>query len=135
MTFRTLRRLGAAGAAALFAGCADGPHAPRKPEPGVLTVRLASPNADDRAILVAISGPGAMTSVVSASDALVLHSRVAGGVVRAAAFGPLAEGALLRFAVEDVARSAEYTATVIEASGGDDALRADLSAYRLTVTR
>lgn len=133
---RAFRALLALAAALAAATCGDAPNGPPKPVPGVLTLTLVTPNADDRAILVRVTGPEAMTDVASASGAYELHARGAGGTsVRAAAFGPIAGGALLRFAVPDVNRSAEYVATVEEASDGANALRAELGGYRLTVGR
>lgn len=67
--------------------------------------------------------------------AYVLHERAGQDGTRAVVFGALATGALATFEVPDVRRAAEYTATVLEVSGADNALRSDLGAHRLTVVR
>jgi hypothetical protein len=102
-------------------------------EPGVLTVALATPNSGDRAIVVTVSGP-AIASVEAGSTAYVAHSRTVSGSVRAAVFGPLASGPLLRIQVPDVAKAAAYSATVVEVSDAGNALR-DLAGYTLSVAK
>lgn len=131
----SLKHLGAA--ALLFAAgsCADSPTAPEPPVPGVLSVSMTSPFTDDRAIVIRVRGPGTMSDVGTASDAYVVHARAAGDSLRAAAFGALANGPLLRFSVPDVRKAGEYRATVVEASDPGNALRADVSGYVLTVAR
>lgn len=122
-------------AAALGAACGDSPNGPPTPVPGTLTVTLVTPRADDRAMVVRVTGPEGMTEVATANASYALHSRGTGTSFRAAAFGDLAGGALLRFRVPDVNRSAEYAATVVEVSDGANALRADLAGYRLSISR
>ncbi|MFL5578756.1 MAG: hypothetical protein ACJ8AO_00140, partial [Gemmatimonadaceae bacterium] len=94
-----------------------------------------TPRAYDRGLVVRVTGPEAMTAVASASDAYTLHARGTGTSFRAAAFGTLAGGAVLRFDVPDVNRSAEYAATLVEVSDEANALRTDLGGYRLSITR
>jgi hypothetical protein len=121
--------------AALAVACGESPNEPPTPVPGTLTVTLVTPRADDRAIVVRVTGPEGMTEVATANASYALHSRGTGTSFRAAAFGDLAGGALLRFQVPDVNRSAEYAATVVEVSDGANALRADLAGYRLSISR
>jgi hypothetical protein len=126
------------GALVGLAACSENgrtPDGPPEPVPGTLTLSLVTPSADDRAIVVRVTGPEAMTDVAAAATTYTLHSRGTGGAFKAAAFGNLTGGALLRFHVPDVNRSAEYAATVVEASDAANALRADLSGYRLTIIR
>ena len=105
----------ACAAAAVLAGCgADGPAGPPPPVPGTLTVTLATPAADDRAILVSVTGPAAPGEVAAGSAGYVVHARASGTTLRAAVFGRLGSGPLLRFAVPDVNRAAEYSATAQE---------------------
>lgn len=102
-------------------------------EPGVLTVALATPHTGDRAIVVTVSGP-AITSVEAGSTGYVAHSRTVSGTLRAAVFGPLASGPLLRIQVPDVAKASAYSATVVEVSDAGNALR-DPAGYTLTVAK
>ncbi|MFL5578838.1 MAG: hypothetical protein ACJ8AO_00555 [Gemmatimonadaceae bacterium] len=122
-------------AAALAVACGESPNGPPTPVPGTLTVTLVTPRADDRAMVVRVTGPAGMTEVATANASYALHSRGTGTSFRAAAFGDLAGGALLRFSVPDVNRSAEYAATVVEVSDGANALRTDLAGYRLSISR
>src|ERR671929_50215 len=98
-------------AAGLLAGCGGHdvmhPDPPQPPTPGVLTISLTTPAADDRAILVTVSGPN-IGAVSSANSAYTVYTSPDNGSVRAAVFGPLASGALLRFAVPDTRASGSY---------------------------
>lgn len=122
-------------AGALLAACGEqkGPTTP-DPVPGTLELRLMTPNAADGAILVSVSGPERIQSVQAAGTYL-LHARVSGSAFKAALFGPLASGPLLRFAVPDVGKAAAYQATVVEVADDASNLRASLSGYTLTAAR
>ncbi|HEU0012554.1 MAG TPA: hypothetical protein VFQ45_02685 [Longimicrobium sp.] len=138
MTTRTTGRALALLALAALAGC-DGPRTTEPPpdpaEPGILTVTLATPAADDRALVVQISGPEAIGAVTSAGGGYLVHSRTAGTTVRVAVFGPLADGPLLRISVPDVRKAAAYSAQVMEVAGASHALRETLSGYSAVVAR
>lgn len=119
-----MKRIGIGPAAALallaLAGCKDGPTGPT---PGELTISLATAATDDRAIVVSVSGPGEIAAVASANPGYTLHSRASGGSFRAAVFGDLSTGPLLRFTVSDVGQAEQYTALVLEVADGANALR------------
>lgn len=136
MSSTTLRTITLLALALVAAACGEsqGPNGPPEPVPGTLRLTLVTPSADDRAILVRVTGPEAMTDIATGTG-YTLHARPTGTAFRAAAFGELAGGTLLTFHVPDVNRSAEYTATVVEVSDAANALRTDLSAYRLTIAR
>ncbi|HYR11100.1 MAG TPA: hypothetical protein VEQ60_25190 [Longimicrobium sp.] len=121
-------------AAAACTGGDDGGTTPPPPEPGVLTVSLTTPNGDDRALVVELTGPS-ISEVASANAAYVVHARPAGtGGVRAAVFGSLGSGALLRFQVPDVNNAAAYKATVVEVADAGNALR-QTTGYTAAVAR
>jgi hypothetical protein len=121
-------------AAAACTGGDDGGTTPPPPEPGVLTVSLTTPNTDDRALVVEVTGPS-ITGVTAANAAYVVHSRAPGATsVRAAVFGALGSGALLRFSVPDVNAAAAYKATVVEVADGANALR-QTTGYAATIAR
>ena len=125
----------AAGLAAAV-GCDGGPSGPPKPVPGTLTVALVTPAADDRAILIAVSGPEAVGGVAAAgSGGYTVHARPSGTSFRAAVFGRLASGPLVSFAVPDVNKVASYTATVQEVVAPDNTLRASTAGYTLTLSK
>ena len=101
--------------------------------PGTLTARLVTPNTDDGAILVEISGPTPLTDLATTVQGAVLQSRTNGNTVRVAVFGSLAAGPLVKFSVPDVNKAQQYSAQVAEVSDRANALRATLTAYQLTI--
>ena len=116
-------------AAGLLIACSD---VAAPPVPGELMLVLETPNADDRAIFIRITGPD-MTEARSANADYVIHARHAGATLNVAAFGNLVSGAVVRFPVPDVNRRREYTATIVEVGDDSNALRPSLQGYRATV--
>ena len=103
------------------------------PVPGTLTVRLVTPNADDGAILLELTGPAPAAEITAAGQGALVHTRANGNTARVAVFGSLGAGALVRFTVPDVNAVQQYSAQVIEASDQGSALRASLTGYQLTI--
>jgi hypothetical protein len=101
--------------------------------PGTLTVHLASPNTDDGAILLEITGPAPATEITSPVQGALVHTRANANGSRVAVFGALGAGALVRFSVPDVNAVQQYGAQVIEASDRGSALRASVTGYKLTI--
>lgn len=131
---RTTLRLFALAGAVLLASCDRGGGG-TEPQPGSLNVVLATPHTDDRALLLTLSGP-AIADVRAGTGGYVVHSRPgADGSVSVAVFGTLAAGPLVTFTVPDVAGAGQYTATLGDVAGADNALRASVSGYSLTVGR
>lgn len=110
------------------------PPPPEQPEPGTLTLTLATPHADDAALVLTVAGPEAITQI-QAAGALRVHSRGEGTQHRVAVFGAVASGAVLRFAVPDVRRAAGYTATLVEVADTANQVRASTAGYTLSVAR
>ncbi|HEX8691468.1 MAG TPA: hypothetical protein VF746_03440 [Longimicrobium sp.] len=122
-------------AAALLAACGGDGGTPT-PVPGELVLRLETPFTDDRAMVVSLSGPGAIASVAPARAGTSVYSTAPGGTTRrVAVFGAITGGDLLRLSVPDVNRARAYTATVVEAAGLSNQPRADVSGYRVTFAR
>ena len=133
------------GAAALLGSCGggDGGMAPTQPPPvqptapvavpGTLTVHLATPNTDDGAILLEITGLAPAAEITSPVQGALVHTRANGTSARVAVFGSLGAGALVRFSVPDVNAVQQYGAHVIEASDQGSALRASVTGYKLTI--
>ena len=127
---RLLRIVSLAIATAL-GGCGD-----EGPVPGLLTVSVTSPNAGDAAIVVVVSGPGPMTTAEAASPSNLVFSRPASSnMLRAAVFGDVRSGPLLRFSVPDVGQAQAYAASVLEVADITGALRQSTSEYRVVVGR
>ena len=102
--------------------------------PGTLTARLVTPNVDDGAILVEISGPAPLADLATPVQGAVVHARTNGSTTRVAVFGSLAGGALVRFSVPDVNAAAQFSAQVTEASDRANALRTTLTGYQVSIT-
>jgi len=119
-------------AAAALLGACDG-SGPPDPAPGELVVRVETPNVD-RALLIQVSGPEPITAVAAAPGRTVLGG-AGSTTVKAAVFGTGLNGDVLLVSVPDVHKAGGYTATLLEASGTDNKLRASLSGYRVTISR
>lgn len=79
---------------------------------------------------------GPVDNVSAANGSLRLFTRrVDGSTVVGVVIGPLANGAIIMLHVPDVSAAEAYTASVREVADLDDALRASLVGYVLTVTR
>lgn len=115
-------------ASGLSCGDASGPS---PPTPGTLRLNLTTPNSDDGALLLQLTGPSlAAESMAAASAAQQLYARAApGGGVNVAVFGSLGTGPLLRIQVADVSRAADYRVTIVEAADAHNALRPSVSGY------
>ena len=141
--------LSSAAGVALSCGGSGGDRAPTQPPPeqptppappiapvavpGSLTARLVTPNTDDGAILLDISGPAPMADLATPVQGAVVHSRTNGNTARVAVFGSIANGALVRFSVPDINAAAQYTAQVTEASDRANALRTSVNGYGITI--
>jgi len=121
-------------AAVLLPACGGGDAGePATPQPGDLTVTLATPNTDG-ALLVFITGPG-VAAVQPAAPGVVVRSRTQGTATTVAVFGTLGAGPLLRVSVPDVRQAKQYAAVVREAADLQNAPRATLAGYALEVDR
>jgi len=119
--------------AALFAACADQPTSVG-PGAGRLVVRLTTPHSDDGAMTFQVNGPAIEGASVNGSLQLFTR-RVNDSTLVGAVIGTLANGAVITIDVPDGSVAAAYTATLREVADREDALRASLAGYALTVTR
>lgn len=119
----------------VLGACEKSPTIRDEPVPGVLTLSVETPYADDRGLLLEVSGPGPISQVEAVGAGRRAYSRPSGASTRAAVFGPVQDGALLRFSVPDVRRVESYTARLLEATDASSALRTELSGYALRVLR
>jgi hypothetical protein len=123
---------GLALAVALACGGDGGATGPAGPTAGVLTVRLTTPNTDDGAILLTMSGPG-MTQLAAADASLYFRQAQTGTTATAVLVGDVQGGSLLTFHVPDVDAAGSYSATIQQVADRGDALRGSLSGYSLVV--
>lgn len=137
MTARRFAPVLAALATAVLAACGDAgmSTAPEAPQPGVLTVTLATPFPDDRAVLITVSGPDEATAVVDAGSGYSVHARAGGTTFRAAVFGRISSGPLVRFTVPDVNRASAYRATIQEVVDPSSSVRGSTSGYALSIKK
>jgi hypothetical protein len=111
-------------------GTVTGPKA----VPGELTASLVTPNADDRAVLLAITGPGSISGISTTTE-YVVFAQTASGKATVAVFGSLTNGVLVRFSVPDVGAVASYTATITDIVDPGNVPRQSLGGYSITVAK
>src|SRR5256885_1872054 len=100
---------------------------------GTLTLRLTTPHADDGAMTFQVSGPPIDSATVANASIRLFTRRESGSTVIGAVVGALDNGAVATLHVPDVDAAARYTTTVLEVADRQDALRASLAGYALTV--
>ena len=124
-------------AAAALSACGDAGMgvAPEAQGPGVLTVSLTTPFPDDRAVLITVTGPDEATAVVDGGSGYSVHARTGATSFRAAVFGRISSGPLVRFTVPDVGRASAYRATVQEVVDPASSVRSSTSGYALSIGR
>ena len=123
---------GLALAVALACGGDGGTTGPTGPTAGLLTLTLTTPNADDGAILLSVTGPS-MTQVAASDVSLYFRSVQTGTTATAVLVGDIRGGSLLTFRVPDVDAAGSYSATIQQVADRGDALRGSLSGYSLVV--
>ena len=119
-------------ALSVSAACSKDPVA-IVPHAGTLTVRLTTPHVDDGALTFTLSGP-AINNATAANASLRLFTRGSGqSTIVGVLVGDLANGAVVTLYVPDVTAAAGYAAQVLEVADRNDALRASLAGYALSV--
>ncbi len=110
-----------------FLGCRD-VDAP-SPGPVTFTASLATPNTDDGAVLVELTGPG-LANVKAVSSSYQLYWRLlAPDSARAIVIGDLTQGPLLT--AEGVGAPGNFKGTVLQVARRDDVLRDSIPGYAL----
>lgn len=110
-------------------GCGGGSTGPKT---GTATVSLITPNTDDGAVLITLTGPG-LANLQSGNSVYHVYSRVvSSGEVRALVVGDLTAGPLVTVTVDDVGKIAQYLGTVTDASARSDDTRPSLAGYGVT---
>jgi hypothetical protein len=114
----TPRRLMLVGGCALLLGAGCKPTTePPAAVAGELTVNLTTPNTDDGALLVKVTGSGAniITGVTAAcSGCKLFWSRINDTEYRGVITGTINAGAVARVAVSDVNSKASYSAQLLD---------------------
>ena len=144
-TFKLSRRIASnhrscvAAATLLLAACgAQGPTSSTPVQPpvaavsGWLTVQLTTPNSDDGAVQIAVSGQGVDSAKVLGYDG---YSAVANANANLIVTGAVTSGSIARIFVRDLARTSSVQATVVAAAARSSYALQDLSGYRAVLVR
>lgn len=121
-----------AAAAAVLAGLSCNEQV--LPEPGRVIVVLSGAQPGDAALLLSVTGPDSILGFESGAG-LTIHARPVADGLRVAAFGPIADGAVLYLTVPDTRRAPLWTATVLDVADTANAVRQSVSGYLLVVAR
>lgn len=112
---------------AMTLGCGD-----NSPVPGSVSVSLETPNLDDGALVITVTGSG-ITGITPTSSGYQLHQRlVTSGELRIVMFGNLSSGPLFTASVPDTRDLEIYSASVVQAASRTNELQ-DLAGYSLVV--
>jgi hypothetical protein len=128
---RSHRLLALVAVLSLWTACSDEPMS--TPRAGALFLNLATPHADDGAVIFVITGPAIDSATVDKSS-LRLFTRRSNGTLAGIVVGAVGAGPIVRLHVPDVGAAAGYSAQVIEVADRQDALRTSLVEYAMTVT-
>ena len=99
--------------------------------PGFVTVTLATPNSNDGALLLTLSG-GTMDSVQAAAGTIFLAS-TGTNTFRVMVAGTIADGPVVRFWMPDRRNVAQYLATLEQAAVRSTYVQQDISGYSLSI--
>lgn len=103
--------------------------------PGTLLVSLESPNADDGAVAVTVTGTG-LTSVAPANSSSRIYWRLVSETrIEVLVFGNITAGPLFSVSVGDVTHPERYHGDVTQVAARTDALRDDVSGYVIRFAR
>lgn len=115
--------------------CSDDPGGTGVDTSGPVTVTLATPSADDGALLVVITGP-AISDLRASSNSYQVFWRAAGAnETRVIVVGDILAGPLFTAKTPAGSAPSDLTATVTEVSNRADALRPSVAGYSLSITR
>ena len=138
-SLRTARRTGRYALSLLLAAiltwaCTDEVmQPPRHPDPGYLTVELATPaNVQDIGVVLVVEGPGIET-VKTAGRELFQSAASSSTRRQIIVSGQLSSGPLLEIRVPDRGRLAEYRVQLLQVAGADYALQ-DLAKYATAIS-
>lgn len=116
--------------ALLFAAC--GGDSATTPTPGTLSLRLSTPNGNDGAMVVVVSG-GAITAV-NAAAGLEVVPQVDGAGTHLLVVGDIAAGVIATIDVPDISRASAYAVTIEQVADRLTFALLDAAPYRITIT-
>jgi hypothetical protein len=122
------------GVALLGAGPACGGNS-TGPKAGTMAVSLVTPNADDGAVLLTLTGPGLANVQASSSSYRVYWRAASANEVHAVVVGNLSAGAVLTVDVDDLGKVGQYAGAVDEVASRTDQVRASVTGYGVTFAK
>ena len=114
----------------IVAAC--GGDAASLPVPGTLTLRLHTPNANDGALVVVVSGGPVLAVRPAGSLELARNSDGAG--THLLLVGDLTEGVVALVDIPDISRASAYVATLEQVADRTSFSLLDAAAYQVTIT-
>ena len=126
--------LGLAAALAVLVACGgDGPTDPSAPSPGLLKIVLTTPNVDDGALLLTVSG-GVVSTVDAAAPGYQLYTaRPDSMTLRVLITGDIAAGPVIRIHVADTHKANAYHANIAQVASRSTFVQRLLTGYALAV--
>ncbi|OLE60495.1 MAG: hypothetical protein AUG10_05490 [Gemmatimonadetes bacterium 13_1_20CM_2_70_10] len=122
-----------AAAVVLAAAAACGKDSPTGPTSGVVTLSLVTPNADDGAVTLVLTGPG-IASLDAASSAYAVYWRVVSATeARGIVVGNLSAGVIATASVGDANHVGDYHVEILEVASRSDDVRASTAGYAVTL--
>ena len=130
------RKTGAVVLAAITIACGgDSNNGGTEPQdtsnPGFVNVTLATPNSNDGALLLTLSG-GAMDSL-TASVGTIFFASTGTNTLRVMVAGTIGDGPIVRFWMPDRRNLAQYVATLEQAAVRSTYEQQDIGAYSLSI--
>jgi hypothetical protein len=100
---------------------------------GTLYLRLATPLADDGALLFEVTGLPVNGAVAVDGSLRLFTWRPDGSTLVGVVLGAITNGAVVALRVPDIGAAAGYTARLVKVADRQDTLRGSLTGYGLTV--
>lgn len=113
---KTTRFAALLAAVAITVNCGGGGTENNDPTPGDLTLTLNTPNSNDGAIRLTITGPDAPTAVTAVGGGVQVFKSALGTTMTIIVTGALADGPLLHITVPDTRDDEDYNVAVNEVS-------------------
>lgn len=115
----------------LSGGCGGDGVAP--PTPGTLSLRLTTPNVNDGALVIVLSGGPVSAVHAAAGLEVVRQSDAAGNHILL--IGDVTEGVVATFDVPDISRATAYVAVVEQVADRNSFSLLDAAPYRIAVVQ
>jgi hypothetical protein len=113
-------------------GCGDGGSPPDIPTPGLLGLSLSSPNTNDGALLLTITG-GVVTDVQPATGYTLASAGTGTSTVRVVLTGSVSSGLVAQISVPDTRKAGSYLISVDQAAARGTYAIQNVSGYLIQV--